>query len=156
MNIFLPFWVATCSIFRRTNWLLYIEKCLGQLFSMLRYRKSDDNFSILSCCFVNELHFFVSKPDCSKMMWRMTCHLWKKYINWVLKQTNTLYNAILRIARNFLETRENIKISTHPFYHINLAILKNELFLSRPFWMSFLKKKFFLLHSHENQPKFIW
>ena len=33
----------------------------------------------------------------------------------------TLYNAILRIARNFLETRENIKISTHPFYHINLG-----------------------------------
>ena len=32
----------------------------------------------------------------------------------------TLYNAILRIARNFLETRENIKISTHPFYHVNL------------------------------------
>ena len=29
---------------------------------------------------------------------------------------HTLYNAILRIARNFLETRENIKISTHPFY----------------------------------------
>ena len=34
---------------------------------------------------------------------------------------NTLYNAMLRIARNFLETRENIKISTHPFYHINLG-----------------------------------
>ena len=33
----------------------------------------------------------------------------------------TLYNAILRIARNFLETRENIKISTHKFYHINLG-----------------------------------
>ena len=33
----------------------------------------------------------------------------------------TLYNTILRIARNFLETRENIKISTHPFYHINLG-----------------------------------
>ena len=32
----------------------------------------------------------------------------------------TLYSVILRIARNFLETRENIKISTHPFYHINL------------------------------------
>ena len=32
----------------------------------------------------------------------------------------TLYNAILRIAKNFLETKENIKISTHPFYHINL------------------------------------
>ena len=33
----------------------------------------------------------------------------------------TLYNVILRIARNFLETRENIKTSTHPFYHINLG-----------------------------------
>ena len=33
---------------------------------------------------------------------------------------HTLYNAILRIARNFLETRENLKISTHPFYHVNL------------------------------------
>ena len=32
----------------------------------------------------------------------------------------TLYNAILRLARNFLETKENIKISTHPFYHVNL------------------------------------
>ena len=45
MNIFLPCWVATCSIFRRTNWLLYVEKCLGQLFSMLLYRKSGDDFS---------------------------------------------------------------------------------------------------------------
>ena len=44
-----------------------------------------------------------------------------------------LYNVILRIARNFLETRENIKISTHPFYHINLG------------WFSWewSKKKFF-------------
>ena len=33
---------------------------------------------------------------------------------------HTLYNVILRIARNFLETRENVKISTHPFYHTNL------------------------------------
>ena len=47
---------------------------------------------------------------------------------------DTLYNAILRIARNFLETRENIKISTHPFYHVNLD------------WFSWewSKKKFFL------------
>ena len=36
-------------------------------------------------------------------------------------QPYTLYNAILRIARNFLETRKNIKILTHPFYHINLG-----------------------------------
>ena len=30
----------------------------------------------------------------------------------------TLYNVILRIARNLLETRENTKIKSHPFYHI--------------------------------------
>ena len=48
----------------------------------------------------------------------------------------TLYNAILRIARNFLETRENIKILTHPFYHINLD------------WFSWewSKKKFSRIH----------
>ena len=38
-----------------------------------------------------------------------------------IKSWDTLYNTILRIARNFLETRENIKILTHPFYHINLG-----------------------------------
>ena len=38
-----------------------------------------------------------------------------------LPQEGTLYNAILRIARNFLETREKIKILTHPFYHINFG-----------------------------------
>ena len=32
----------------------------------------------------------------------------------------TLYNVILRIPRNLLETRENVKILTHPFYHTNL------------------------------------
>ena len=35
-------------------------------------------------------------------------------INYIL----TLYNTILRIARNLLETRENIKIESHSFYHI--------------------------------------
>ena len=31
---------------------------------------------------------------------------------------HTLYKVILRIARNLLGTRENIKIESHPFYHI--------------------------------------
>ena len=30
----------------------------------------------------------------------------------------TLYNELLRIARNLLETRENIKIESYSFYHI--------------------------------------
>ena len=29
-----------------------------------------------------------------------------------------IYNGILRIERNFLETKENIKIESHPFYYI--------------------------------------
>ena len=54
-------------------------------------------------------------------------------ILFVLLLRRTLYNAILRIARNFLENRENIKILTHPFYRINLG------------WFSWewSKKKFF-------------
>ena len=32
--------------------------------------------------------------------------------------THTLNNEILHIARNLPETRENIKIESHPFYHI--------------------------------------
>ena len=32
----------------------------------------------------------------------------------------TMYNILLRIARNLLETSENIKILTHPVYHTNL------------------------------------
>ena len=32
----------------------------------------------------------------------------------------TLYNDILRIAGNLVETRENIKIESHPFYHMDI------------------------------------
>ena len=36
----------------------------------------------------------------------------------LVKNQHTLYNDILRIARNLVETRENIKIESHPFHHI--------------------------------------
>ena len=36
-----------------------------------------------------------------------------------------LYTVILRIARNFLKTRQNIKTSNQPFYHINLKFSKS-------------------------------
>ena len=51
---------------------------------------------------------------------------------------HTLYNTILRIARNFLDTRENIKILTHPFYHINLGCFSWEW---SKFFFSFFRKK---------------
>ena len=65
------------------------------------------------------------------------CHTFR--IHCRICNANTLYNAILRIARNFLETRENIKISTHPFYHINLGWFSWEWSKKKIF---FLKKKF--------------
>ena len=57
----------------------------------------------------------------------------------LLALLSTLYNAILRIARNFLETRENITISTHPFYHINWGWFPWEWSKKKIF---FSKKKF--------------
>ena len=39
--------------------------------------------------------------------------------NWIGK-VHTLYNVLLRIARKLLETKENVKIWTHPVYHTNL------------------------------------
>ena len=56
----------------------------------------------------------------------------------------TLYNIILSIARNLLETRENIKIESHPFYYIILTDFHGD-----------LAKNSFLLHPHENQPKLL-
>ena len=82
----------------------------------------------------------------------------------IIDHLHTLYNVIVRIARNLLETRKNIKFESHSFYHIicdwfswgcgkniliflktqktkqkkrELALLKNSVFLSRPFWISF-------------------
>ena len=43
----------------------------------------------------------------------------KYYLHFALEKIrNTLYNDILRIAKNLMETKENIKIEAHPFYHI--------------------------------------
>ena len=41
-------------------------------------------------------------------------------IFFLLIKGHTLYNVLLRMARNLVETREKVKISTHPFYHTNL------------------------------------
>ena len=76
---------------------------------------------------------------------------------WFLLNSTTLYNAILRIARMFLETRENIKISTHPFYHINLGLFswewskKNIFFFEKKIQNGRLKKNsFFKIANSQN------
>ena len=57
---------------------------------------------------------------------------------------HTLYNVMLRIARNFLESRENIKIFTHPLYHVNLGWFSWEW---SKFFFFFSKKKFKMANS---------
>ena len=130
----------------------------------------------VNCTFCSK----IAPHDNSNLIWWLI--FYKLTMKWMLHQryVHTLYNAILRIARKFLETRENIKISTHPFYHINLGWFswewskkffyfekknskwptqKKLVFQNRQFSKSailnfFLEKKnIFLLHSHENQPK---
>ena len=140
---------------------------------------------------VNEIQFCLSqkKPFNFLFTWqRMYFSIWSNYwsnlftIGWnyfwrnmnvqIQSYYTALYNAILRIARNFLETRENIKISTHPYlpYKFGLIFMgmkqKKNFFSKRKYskWaffesailnFFFEKKYFFFLHSHENQPKFI-
>ena len=75
---------------------------------------------------------------------------------------NTLYNDILRIARNLVETRENIKIESHPFHHIIcdwflLGWSKKKIF----FWKKkiqngrFSKSPFFKLANSQSQNFFV-
>ena len=55
-----------------------------------------------------------------------------------VRATSTLYNVILRIPRNLLENREDIKYLTHPFYHTNLDWFSKEWSKKKFFW----RKKF--------------
>ena len=58
---------------------------------------------------------------------KLSSHLWRNSINVISENLHTvltyhiatLYNVILRIAKNLLETRVIIKISTHPCYPRN-------------------------------------
>ena len=61
----------------------------------------------------------------------------------------TLYNDILRIAINLLETRENIKIESHSFYHIICDLFswgscKKKIFFEKknPKWLIFQNRHF--------------
>ena len=70
------------------------------------------------------------------------------FIDFVQKSIYTLYNVILRIARNFLETREYVKISTHPFCHTNLDWFlwewsKKKFFFGRMYGLKFWRFPWF-------------
>ena len=63
----------------------------------------------------------------------------------------TLYNVILCIARNFLETRENVKILTHPFYHTNLDWFLWEWSKKNSKWPIFQNGRFFKMAVFQNR-----
>ena len=80
-----------------------------------------------------------------KMKWSKLVYILKAASYFLQpKLCNTLYNVILRIARNLLKTSENIKIVNHSFYHTNLD------------WFSWewSKKKFFLRKKKSKWPTF--
>ena len=88
---------------------------------------------------MKDINIFRSVLVTLKAMWMYSPNIWirpKRQVRliWNLGTINlidewknktlhigTLYNVILRIAWNMLETRKNIKILTHPFYNINLG-----------------------------------
>ena len=94
-----------------------------------------------------------------KMKWSKLVYILKAASYFLQpKLCNTLYNVILRIARNLLKTSENIKIVNHSFYHTNLDWFswewskKKYFFLKKKkFKMSdFLKLRFFKIANSQN------
>ena len=80
-------------------------------------RNSLISYVISSMLLAIQYGFFFIKV-CSSFFY--LCRIFTYFLLSFGNSKDTLYNVILRIARNFLKTRENIKISTHPVYHINL------------------------------------
>ena len=63
-------------------------------------------------------------------------------IFFLLIKGHTLYNVLLRMARNLVETREKVKISTHPFYHTNLEWFSWEWSKKKSKWTIFQNGRF--------------
>ena len=109
---------------------------LGTLFSLFSYfldlkmREVNDLFSnTLRCSNSCKILNFKTKTRPVTPCWHILSNFCKnttylqyfkifRHSNWNTNKC-TLYNAILRTPRNFLETREKVKILNHPFYHIN-------------------------------------
>ena len=71
--------------------------------------------SVIKVIFQFQCATWISSLTTISIQWPTSWSLEGKIIK---TSEGTLYNVILRIARNLLETRENIKIESHPFYHI--------------------------------------
>ena len=87
-----------------------VSSCLG--YNCSRYYKYNGYLGYISLT-VKGIQQWLHKANVSKNFITLT-----SACNYASSRP-TLYNVILSIARNFLETRENTKISTHFFYHFH-------------------------------------
>ena len=72
-------------------------------------------------CFWPKWHICFTKNNfTSRSTSGLSTYMLDKYYWLPTWRYTALYNVILRIPRNILETRKNVKISTQPFYHKNL------------------------------------
>ena len=83
---------------------------------LLYFLSIDGSFISMSVCPVSFLYVYNIHVSTIYVHTTIAFHTSKKLCTLYI----TRYNVILRIARNLVETRQNIKISTHPFYSINL------------------------------------
>ena len=78
---------------------------------MVDYISSQNAFLILKCIFFLIQEKDINTWSCLTAMFATSFFSPSNTVSFC----HTLYNVLLRIARNLLETRENVKISTHPF-----------------------------------------
>ena len=128
---FVSFFLSAVDLVCRNNWVLKQFILLEKNSKKLNWESdNDDNLSLITQSSRREkihcIYFWTvssALPNWCKLVYglfgqsKMPVHSISALTS---REGITLYNAILHIARNFLETRENIKILTHPFYHINL------------------------------------
>ena len=93
------------------------------------YSKSWDTFK----CFV--LNALCSKAKQLRIVLRHGIIPNFLEIHLLLVLRYTLYKDILCIEGNLLETRENIKIESHPFYHIVYAQLLENFLVTLSLWL---------------------
>ena len=95
-------------------------------------------FLAWGCFYCREVRPVIRVPTCTRSHFPLTWPVHKeRFAHFLLflppNRFYTLYDVKLHIARNLMETRENMEIESHPFYHIVCD------------WFSCLSRIFFIL-----------
>ena len=113
-----------CQVRRSRKWLFIKwnhKRMLKKIKNILRLKTFLENNKANRLFFVLQEHIFhpihllgIQEHSKRPASWSKTF-----FANLPFREY-TLYNVLLRKARKLLETRENVKILTHPVYHTNL------------------------------------